>query len=1186
MFSQKFGKIISASIVFYLISLGLMGVLILEGFLNTGNASAATIIVDKNGNGDYTTIQEAIDNASFGDTIYVWAGVYNETLEIYNGISLIGNGSANTTIDASDSWWGATIDIAGNYVKISGFNLMNSTWTGINIGFCSDVHIFNNTISNNDNSGIEIYDSINITIENNNIIQNSYTGIMVSSSQWCNILNNVISNTEEGVSIDVSENIMLSNNTFIGCGVLIRSNSWSNYLEDWTSHNIDNKNTVNGKPLIYWVNRNSGKIPVGAGEIIIANCSNIIVDAQNCSYTSAGIVIGISDKINVNNCIFNFNANGILVQQSNNVTLTNNNISSNNNYGVYLAQSSMNVLSNNTCNFNSYDGICLDMSCNKNYISNNTCNHNQDVGLFASLCNDNSIVDNKFNNNWFDGLFMGWQCQFNDIVNNEMLENNNTGLYMGSASNNTIVGNNMSKNNYGIGLGWDCLRNNFFDNSITNNLKTGVELNPSCDYNKFHHNNFISNTNQKSCPTGTNNKWSMNFEGNYWSDYTGVDDGSNDRIPGDLIGDTNLPHPGIDFDDFPFVRAYGWQYPGVPMLKEPGDLDSDGNYTITWVYRNRAIGYILEEDENEIFDSPIEIYNDSDVTCEISNKSESTYYYRLKMYTHWYQSAWSEIVNITVDYLPTVPVNFIVSADPKGNALNLSWDMNSEDINCYELFYKTNGMQEFDLLVNLSYPIHTYSHIGIIDGQTYYYKILSKDKYWQESPFSEIISAEPQDTLAPASPTNLNAEAISDTEIKLTWTANSEDDLSGYFIYMQDSMNDIAGEYKLTNTVPKNNSYCVISGLNEQVTYLFKIKAFDEVPNNSTFSNLATATTPDLTHPLVPTGVKVSNQTHNSLTLSWDTNSENDIIGYIVFRSKSESDNYYNITGIINDTEYVDSGLDEATVYYYCLKAVDDAELESMLSEPVIGQTLLGPKAPTISNPVDDFELEEDTVDDSTISLFDWFEDINDDLLIFRCVGQTHINVTIDQITGVVILKPQKDWNGNETLIFYANDSVFEIYDSVMVIVTAVNDDPGEAKIINPVDGLKIKADETLNFIGECSDPDSPYGDVLTFSWSSSISGILGTGNELNDIVLEPGEHVITLEVSDKEGKKANADINITVQKKSIEKETGSESGELYIYITTGVIIIILVLFILYMLIRRKREPQNKKDEEDLEMEE
>ncbi len=44
--------------------------------------------------------------------------------------------------------------------------------------------------------------------------------------------------------------------------------------------------------------------------------------------------------------------------------------------------------------------------------------------------------------------------------------------------------------------------------------------------------------------------------GNYWSDYGGLDDGSDGRTAGDGIGDTGLPHQGVDY--YPYMKKDGW----------------------------------------------------------------------------------------------------------------------------------------------------------------------------------------------------------------------------------------------------------------------------------------------------------------------------------------------------------------------------------------------------------------------------------------------------------------------------------------------------------------------------------------------------------------------------------------------------------------------------------------------------
>jgi hypothetical protein len=78
-------------------------------------------------------------------------------------------------------------------------------------------------------------------------------------------------------------------------------------------------------------------------------------------------------------------------------------------------------------------------------------------------------------------------------------------------------------------------------------------------------------------------------EGNYWGDYTGVDDGSNGRIAGDGVGDTEIPHPVIDqgngyfqLDNYPlldFVRGgiylhEGWNLISIPTVQSDTNLET------------------------------------------------------------------------------------------------------------------------------------------------------------------------------------------------------------------------------------------------------------------------------------------------------------------------------------------------------------------------------------------------------------------------------------------------------------------------------------------------------------------------------------------------------------------------------------------------------------------------------------
>jgi fibronectin type 3 domain-containing protein len=321
-------------------------------------------------------------------------------------------------------------------------------------------------------------------------------------------------------------------------------------------------------------------------------------------------------------------------------------------------------------------------------------------------------------------------------------------------------------------------------------------------------------------------------------------------------------------------------------------------------------------------------------------------------------------------------------------------------------------------------------------------------------------------------------------------------------------------------------------------------------------------------------------KTYDSLFITWIKPLDEDVQGYNVYRSKTEqpADWGQPINGkeLVQNTYYNDSGLGEGETYYYVVTAVDEVPLESHVSNKASERTYLineYPQAPKINNPLPDFNITEDTIDDRSIKLLIWFTDINNDRLLFRCEGQDHINVTLDQETGNVVLTPEPNWNGREVLTFHASDGKFNISDQVMITVTPVNDPPGPINIISPNDGIEIKTDTYINFEAECTDPDLPYGDILEFNWSSSISGNLGTGETLNNIYLDKGKHVITLTVMDSEGESVSTTIEISV-KDSTDGKTAKDFWEESGFIILGIVIIIviIVIIIIFLLMKQKKK--------------
>ncbi|KYK27977.1 hypothetical protein AYK20_07615 [Thermoplasmatales archaeon SG8-52-1] len=244
-----------------------------------------TIIVDIAGNGDYTSINDAIKNASITDIILIKKGMYNEhDITIKNKIEIIGESPSNTIINCSGN---QAFSLTSSYVDISNIQIINTGEFAVSIPPGSIGCTITNCIINTANKGVALnvrssYNTISdckligyqtskqgvkITGKYNIItncdMQDFTNGVLlITNSDNNQILNCNIFNCENAIDIRFDSN----RNVISGCNIYsnlqtvkiwLNSNDNYVYLNNFWKNDVDaideNNNTWdNGAKGNYW----------------------------------------------------------------------------------------------------------------------------------------------------------------------------------------------------------------------------------------------------------------------------------------------------------------------------------------------------------------------------------------------------------------------------------------------------------------------------------------------------------------------------------------------------------------------------------------------------------------------------------------------------------------------------------------------------------------------------------------------------------------------------------------------------------------------------------------------------------------------------------------------------------------------------------------------------------------------
>jgi len=368
---------------------------------------------------------------------------------------------------------------------------------------------------------------------------------------------------------------------------------------------------------------------------------------------------------------------------------------------------------------------------------------------------------------------------------------------------------------------------------------------------------------------------------------------------------------------------------------------------------------------------------------------------------------------------------------------------------------------------------------GLSANTLYYIAVSAKNTAGegvQSSPITATTAANPSMT----APLNLLAGTITSNSIAVTWSAVSG--ASGYTVYAGTTSGNMTQQGTAATA-----SY-TITGLTANTLYYIAVSARDASGEGRQSSPITARTVNTAAGSNVPTGLVAEQITNSSIKVAW--NAVSGAVSYKVYRSSSAAGSYANI-GTASDTSFNDTGLAVSTDYYYKVSAVTAGDVESGLSEYILGRIAAQTKAITQFR-FADFSVN-GTISGSNISV-----------TVPNIVNLTTLTPTIVHDGKSINPAPDAAQNFSSPVQYTvtADDGTFQSY---TVTVTVTN--TGLASAFTWINS-NAQADKTYTIIAQASESLAPV--TINPSYGS-VSIILSGGTTEKTISLSSNGSLFTI---------------------------------------------------------------------------
>tara|TARA_B100000614_G_scaffold262895_1_gene299676 strand:+ start:16017 stop:20612 length:4596 start_codon:yes stop_codon:yes gene_type:complete len=357
---------------------------------------------------------------------------------------------------------------------------------------------------------------------------------------------------------------------------------------------------------------------------------------------------------------------------------------------------------------------------------------------------------------------------------------------------------------------------------------------------------------------------------------------------------------------------------------------------------------------------------------------------------------------------------------------------------------------------NITRTFGVYSKTVLDDNFVYVWMRRRPGVIGEFGAFADMVSYDHDDTSGPALASQLSAEGITISSLRLTWVALSDFDFAKYQIQRKLG----SSEWVTIAEIETASTFSYLdSSLEDNTTYGYRYRAIDKTGNASSWSDtLEVTTSPDLSPPSDPTSVEVIPAT-NAIHLRWrpapigdidqykiettPVSLENNPVGDTIINTVNGDQLYETVGGLTNTQKYrliiksvSDTGVESPGIVLYAIpdlfrgpKDVEFLEITDIESDGIVSDVIMRIDWESVDDPYDnsppaashEIRLEEFDPSNSSLIQSIWIEVPDDNFREFRIFqyvnsnGQT-ISKSITPRTQYFITIRAIDEDGNRSV--------------------------------------------------------------------------------------------------------------------------------------------------------------------------